>query len=398
MKRIILVLIVLSLGVGRMVAGPPPCASMNGDSNGDGGIDLSDAVYSLAFSFQGGPGPVGFCFAVGPKTPECANINGDVNGDGSIDLSDAVYSLAFSFQGGPGPLPACPSGEVCNDDMDNDLDGATDCADSDCDTDPMCESFTALGMNPMTGLDEYRHVETGIDFVLLPGGTFQMGSPDTEANRGVQEGPVHDVTLDSFLIAKTEVTQAQYEAVMGSNPSTFTGDDQRPVETVSWFDLTAADGFLDRTGLRLPTEAEWEYAARGEMLTAFSFGDACNVLDLDCDACLPADDFLWSCGNSDTGNGQETHSVAGKQPNPSGLHDMHGNVWEWCKDVYDTHFYENPNAILPNPESIMGGENKVLRGGSFFDSAVRCRSATRHHAKPDGGFNNAGFRPAAPAP
>jgi hypothetical protein len=134
-KRVVLVLIVIGLGVGRMVAGPPPCASINGDSNGDGGIDLSDAVYSLVFSFQGGPGPVEFCFAVGPKAPECANVNGDCNGDGDIDLSDAVYGLAFSFQGGPGPLPPCPDAsgpEVCDDIFDNDGDGDTDCADADC--------------------------------------------------------------------------------------------------------------------------------------------------------------------------------------------------------------------------------------------------------------------------
>jgi len=114
---------------------------MNGDVNGDGAIDLSDAVYTLTHLFQGGPEPVMFCFAVGPKTPECADVNGDVNGDGSIDLSDAVYSLAFSFQGGAGPLPPCPDAggpEVCDDIFDNDGDTFTDCDDPDCAAAPNC--------------------------------------------------------------------------------------------------------------------------------------------------------------------------------------------------------------------------------------------------------------------
>jgi len=403
MRRLLFVLVALTLSVaaGRLgVAGPPPCAAENGDVNGDNGIDLSDAVYSLAFSFQGGPALVLFCVDPGPKAAGCAAENGDVNGDNGIDLSDAVYSLAFSFQGGPAPVPICGSTEpetVCDDDMDNDLDGATDCDDSDCDTDPVCESFTALPMNPATGLDEYRHVATGIDFVLLPGGTLQMGSPDTEPNRGEDEGDaaggVHSVMLDPFLIAKTEVTQAQYEAVMGSNPSNFTGDDQRPVEMVSWDALNAVDGFLDRTGLRLPTEAEWEYSARGLTPTAFSFGDDCNAAS--CDPCVPAENFMWWCGNA----AGTTHPVRDKDPNDFGLYDVHGNVHEWCEDVYGAHFYEAPAATDPNPVATMGSGHKVLRGGSSLDPARACRSAERHSANPDGGgFNNAGFRPAAPAP
>ena len=141
MKTLYLVLAVLSLGVGRMVAGPPPCASINGDDNADGGIDLSDAVYVLAHLFQGGPPPLDFCFGVGPKEDGCAILNGDVNGDGSRDLSDAIYSLAFSFQGGLPPVMSCADAggpEVCNDDFDNDGDGDTDCDDEDCAQDDLC--------------------------------------------------------------------------------------------------------------------------------------------------------------------------------------------------------------------------------------------------------------------
>ena len=168
------------------------------------------------------------------------------------------------------------------------------------------------------GYPEYTHDQTGIVFVLVPGGTFDMGSPNTESFSSSFERPVHQVTLDSFLIAKYEVTQAQYEAVMGSNPSGFPGDDQRPVEQVSWDDLTAADGFLDRTGLVLPSEAQWEYATRGGTQTGYSFGDDCNAGN--CDPCSPADDFMWWCANARV----MTQPVGQKQPNPFGLHDTHG--------------------------------------------------------------------------
>ena len=135
--------LVLSLSMeGLILGGPPPCANDNGDNNGDGGIDLSDPIYSLTFTFQGGPAPVSFCTPAGPKEDGCAILSGDVNGDGGIDLSDPVYSLAFTFQGGPAPVPSCldPFGpEVCNDNFDNDEDGLTDCNDADdCGASPFC--------------------------------------------------------------------------------------------------------------------------------------------------------------------------------------------------------------------------------------------------------------------
>lgn len=136
MKRLFFVCI--AVAVARLaLAGAPGCVTENGDNNADGGIDLSDAVYILAHLFQGGAAPEDFCFAVGPKEPGCADISGDVNGDGGNDLSDAIYSLSFSFQGGPAPVVGCelvgPQPEVCDDNMDNDMDGDTDCLDADCD-------------------------------------------------------------------------------------------------------------------------------------------------------------------------------------------------------------------------------------------------------------------------
>ena len=252
--------------------------------------------------------------------------------------------------------------------------------------------FSPLGRNPETDLEEYRHVPTQIDFVLVEGGTFSMGSPENEPNRSEDEGPVHDVTLTPFLLSKTEVTQAQYELVMGANPSQFTGDGNRPVESVSWDELHAPNGFLARTGLGLPSEAQWEFAARGFTSTAFSFGDACNAES--CDPCEPAESFMWWCANA----GDTTHPVGEKEPNPFGLFDMHGNVFEWCEDVFDAAFYGQPEAAGPNPVATAGSALRVFRGGSFIDGAVFCRSAFRNGSIPSLALNFVGFRLARPLP
>jgi len=346
--------------------------------------------------------------------------NGDVNGDGARDLSDAIYLLTFLFQGGDPPklcpgggdctqceadLAAClaalmPEPELCTGGIDEDGDCLIDCDDPDCAADVDCTvvtpTFTEGPMNA-EGYRTFTDDAFGIEFVLLPGGTFDMGSPDTEPNRAFDEGPVHAVTLDPFLIAKTEVTQAQYAAVTGLIPSEFSGDGQRPVERVSWNDLRDAGGFLQKTGLRLPTEAQWEYAARGDTSTAFSWGDLCNA-----DDCLPcataqADMFMWWCENS----GGTTQPVATKMPNPFGLFGMHGNVYEWCEDVYDIGFYGKPEAAGPNPVSTAGSTKRVFRGGGSDRPAARCRSAFRNSfatVDPDTISAFLGFRLAAPSP
>jgi len=358
--------------------------------------------------------------------------NGDVNGDNGLDLSDAIYLLTHLFQGGPAPLP-CPGGggnctaveaalatcqadllactggvqEICNNGVDDDVDCDIDCADSDCAADIDCTTvtptFTFIGTNATTGLEEYREDETLIEFVLLPGGMFDMGSPGTEDNHEGNEGPVHNVPLASFLISETEVTQAQYLAVMGSNPSEFSDNVQRPVERVSWDDLNKAGGFLQKTGLRLPTEAEWEYAARGGTSTAFSFGDDCNAFLFE--PCDPADDFMVFGGNdnmiAEPGRPNSTELVGQKLPNDFGLFDMHGNVWEWCQDLHDDLFYGTPEATEPNPVSTSGFENRTARGGGWVDRASDCRSAYRRAGiKQDerGRDHAVGFRVAAPAP
>ena len=209
-----------------------------------------------------------------------------------------------------------------------------------------------------------------------------MGSPATETDRSSDEGPVHTVSLSPFLIAKTEVTQAQYEAVMGVNPSSITGNDQWPVEGVSWDDLKDEDGFLARTGLFLPSEAQWEYACRAGQAGPYS-GTA-NL-----------DEMGWYSGNSES----TTHPVGTKAANQFGLHDMHGNVEEWCEDVYDAAYYERDVPGF-DPVSTSGSEFRVARGGGWSGLARLCRSADRVGLLPGSGraAYGRGFRPLRPLP
>ena len=221
-------------------------------------------------------------------------------------------------------------------------------------------AFESLSKNAQ-GYPEYRHRQTGIVFVSLPGGTFAMGSPEDEEERESHEGPVHDVTLSPFLIAKYEVSQAEWTRVMKGNPSVSLGGDL-PVDTVSW---GACRKFCADTGLALPTEAQWEYACR-----AGTIGPYAGPGDLDA--------MGWYQENS----GGATHPVGGKRANDFGLHDMHGNVWEWCEDALDEEFYKTPTATQKNPVCKSKPELRVIRGGSWFDAAGICRSALRYGDDP----------------
>ena len=219
-----------------------------------------------------------------------------------------------------------------------------------------------------------------------------MGSPDTEEGRSSNEGPVHTVTLSPFLIAKYEVTQAEYEAVMAGNtaglnptPSDNYGnaplDPQRPVEQVSFNDLQDADGFLARTDLSLPSEAQWEYACRAGQAGPFS---GTGVLD----------DMGWQGQNAEGSH----HPVGTKQANQFGLFDMHGNVYEWCEDFYNADFYNTDAATELDPVATSGSGFRVLRGGSFNSPAAYCRSAVRSKNLPGSRIYRFGFRPARPLP
>ncbi len=222
---------------------------------------------------------------------------------------------------------------------------------------------------------EYLNGNVKLEMVNLPGGTFTMGSNDGYYK---DETPPHRVTVGAFAIGKYEVTQAQWQAVMGNNPSGFKGDNL-PVENVSWEDAQAFCRKLGN-GYRLPTEAEWEYAARAGSTTKWSFGNDENRLG----------EYAWFSGNS----GSQTHPVGQKKANGFGLFDMHGNVWEWCEDDWHDNYNGAPtDGRAWKPADISArGSYRVLRGGGWNTSAVDCRSAVRGRYSPGLRIGNLGFR------
>ena len=219
----------------------------------------------------------------------------------------------------------------------------------------------------------------GVSFVMMPveGGTFQMGGT-AEQGRDAYDGekPVHNVTLSSYSIGQTEVKQALWKAVMGSNPSYRKGDNL-PVEKVAWNDCQTFITKLNHlTGqkFRLPTEAEWEYAARGGKQSKGYKYSGSNT---------PAD-VAWYEEKSDG----KSHPVATKLPNELGLYDMSGNVWEWCQDWYGSY----SSTTQSNPTGPSSGSYRVHRGGSWRNFAGDCRVSHRHFNTPSGAFINLGFR------
>jgi len=239
--------------------------------------------------------------------------------------------------------------------------------------------------------------------VLMPityveGGSFQMGSTSGDSN----EKPVHTVRVDSFYIGTYEVTQDTYQELMGSNPSNWKGD-RLPVERVTWYEAVAFCNALSRlerrqeaytisgnnvsvdwesNGYRLPTEAEWEYAARGgNQSQGYTYAGSNTVGDV-----------AWYYSSN---SGSRTHTVGEKQPNELGLYDMSGNVWEWCWDWFGSDYYGSSPAA--NPTGPSSGSHRVLRGGSWHPYARRVRTAGRYGGTPSYRINLLGFRVLAPA-
>ncbi|MCC3417205.1 MAG: SUMF1/EgtB/PvdO family nonheme iron enzyme [Microcoleus sp. PH2017_29_MFU_D_A] len=225
-----------------------------------------------------------------------------------------------------------------------------------------------------------------LDMVYIPGGTFMMGSPATESPRNEREGPQHQVTVPAFYAGKYPITQAQYEAVMGNNPSYFKGE-KRPVEQVSWNKAVELCWKLyEKTGknYRLLSEAEWEYACRGGTATPFYFGETITTN-------LVNYDGRYSFGGAPRGPYREqTIDVGSFPPNAFGLYDMHGQVWEWCSDKC----HHNYDGAPTDGSSWETGEDndRVLRGGSWKDDAVSCRAAYRKYDSAVYWIKNRGFR------
>jgi len=222
-----------------------------------------------------------------------------------------------------------------------------------------------------------------IEMVLVKGGCFQMG--DTFGDGGSDEKPVHEVCIKDFYIGKYEVTQGQWQAVMGNNPSYFKGCGYNcPVENVSWDDAQEFIRKLNKmTGkkYRLPYEAEWEYAARSGGKKEQWAGTS-NLNDIE--------DYAWYSENSE----KSTHPVGQKKPNGIGIYDMSGNVDEWVSDYYDAKYYEkSPKETPTGPSS---GSGKVLRGGSWSGTPLFVRASGRFGVAPSGRLTD-GFRLALPS-
>jgi len=282
-----------------------------------------------------------------------------------------------------------------------------------------------IGKDPASGLWEFAHIqtgeipdrdeegkilltgETGLVFVLIPGGTFGMGAqkededkPNYDPQAVSYEGPAHQVTLTPFFLSKYEMTQGQWERFTGKNPSLYTSGGLvpmpplHPVEQVTWEDC---DRVLSRLDLALPTEAQWEYAARGGTTTVWSTG---NDRDSLIGAANLADQAAQRAGAAwpeikdwpELDDKFAVHAPVGSyRANPFGLHDVHGSVWEWCRDWFTG--YDQPVRDGDGARLLSGGRARVYRGGSFIGPASGARSAIRSNAAPEFRFSGLGCRP-----
>ncbi|NQT12862.1 MAG: SUMF1/EgtB/PvdO family nonheme iron enzyme [Planctomycetes bacterium] len=223
-------------------------------------------------------------------------------------------------------------------------------------------------------------IDGGVEMLLIPGGSFEMGSAKNEE----MDEPLHEVEVSSFYIDECEVTQEEYQRVMGENPSRSKGTSQ-PVEQIRWANAarycnarSRLEGFrpaydpetwqcdFEADGYRLPTEAEWEYAARAGGKGDYSFGPSPRELK----------EHAWFKENCT----RRPQAVGSREPNAWGLFDVHGNVWEWCNDFYDEEYYaKSPRKDPRGPET---GENRVVRGGCWNSRPDECRSAYRQYENP----------------
>ena len=306
-----------------------------------------------------------FVLCVGAFSTSATAGVGDVNADGDVNVSDVTALVNQIIGSGSYSAQACDvngDGEVNVSDVtalvNLIINGGGESEDSN-------QTFTVNGVS--------------FDMIAVEGGTFTMGATAEQASDAYSdEKPTHQVTLSSYYIGKTEVTQELWQAVMGSNPSGFSGANL-PVEKVSWEDCQIFIAILNElTGkyFRLPTEAEWEYAARGGSKSQGYKYSGSNTVD----------DVAWYPSNSSS----KTHPVATKAPNELGIYDMSGNVLEWCRDWYSSSYYSSSSQY--NPTGPASGSRRVYRGGSWGSSARLCRVSYRDYNGPSYRFYNLGLR------
>ena len=303
---------------------------------------------------------------------------GDVNCDGYVTISDVSSLIDYLLGTDVAPFKA--------DNADTNKDGHVSIADVAMLIDYL---LGVVAFNP-PGAETF--IVNGVPFkmVAVEGGTFTMGATAEQGSDAYShEYPVHQVTLSSFCIGETEVTQALWLAVMGSNPSYFTPSnnyaEQRPVEQVSWNDCqTFISRLNELTGktFRLPTEAEWECAARGgNKSQGYKYAGSNNINEV-----AWYRDNIPSQSSGTTGYGTQT--VATQMPNELGLYDMTGNVWEWCQDWYGSY----SSGAQTNPIGPASGSNRVYRGGSWDNTARNCRVSYRNFGDPPHRINRLGLR------
>jgi formylglycine-generating enzyme required for sulfatase activity len=230
-----------------------------------------------------------------------------------------------------------------------------------------------------------------LDMVLIPPGTFLMGSPPTERDRNETSETQHPVAVRSFYMSKSEVTQAVWQAIMGQNPSKYPGGDN-PVEAVSWFDaMEFCERLSRRTGklYRLPSEAEWEYTCRAGTTTPFAFGDTITTEYVNFDG-----NFAYGAAPHGVLRNRTIPAGSLGMANAFGIYEMHGNVWEWCMDWYHDTYQGAPTdgSAWEMPPS----QARVLRGGSWDNGGLNSRCANRNAGAPVSKFvGRIGFRVAA---
>ena len=320
---------------------------------------------------------------------------GDVDNNEQVNIADALLVMAYSL-GASGVMPN--GGDIGLGDVDGD--GSITVTDA-----WLIATYVVNSSDPRLpagiGLPADHGGEGGeelvaslpggasMEFVWIEPGTFQMGSPASESGHSDDEGPVHEVEIsEGFWLGKYEVTQGQWKSVMGRAP--WSGEDfviedpSHPAVYIFWYEVQVFIGELNEAAgdslYRLPTEAEWEYACRAGSTTRWSFGDDTSQLT----------HYGWYGDNAWDIGETYAHAVGLKRPNAWGLYDMHGNVWEWVQDRYDADYYNSsPRVDPPGPSS---GSNRVIRGGGFFNSYRRLRSAARESLGPGAHFDGIGVR------